>query len=107
VAGGDRRRRRGGNDQGPRGGRVPRVTAFGEAVGARLLDLLDRRQACGQVVVLAVDDLQWADRQSSRAVLFALRRLAFIRATLATAERDGPYRSAKKLFNAVRKKGTS
>ncbi|MGD0246157.1 MAG: AAA family ATPase [Streptosporangiaceae bacterium] len=45
------------------------------AVGAWLLDLLDRRQADGQVVVLAIDDLQWADRPSSRAVLFALRRL--------------------------------
>ena len=45
------------------------------AVGAQLLDLLDRLQADGQVVVLAVDDLQWADRPSSRAVLFALRRL--------------------------------
>jgi DNA-binding CsgD family transcriptional regulator len=45
------------------------------AVGARLLDLLDRRQAGGQVVVLVIDDLQWADRPSSRAVLFALRRL--------------------------------
>jgi DNA-binding CsgD family transcriptional regulator len=45
------------------------------AVGARLLDLLDRLQADGQVVVLVIDDLQWADRPSSRAVLFALRRL--------------------------------
>ena len=45
------------------------------AVGARLLDLLDRRQGDGQVVVLVIDDLQWADRPSSRAVLFALRRL--------------------------------
>ena len=45
------------------------------AVGAWLLDLLDRRQAGGQVVVLAIDDLQWVDRPSSRAVLFALRRL--------------------------------
>src|SRR5271154_5785188 len=45
------------------------------AVGARLLDLLDRLQASGQVVVLAIDDLQWADRPSTRAVLFALRRL--------------------------------
>jgi DNA-binding CsgD family transcriptional regulator len=45
------------------------------AVGARLLDLFDRLQAGGQVVVLAIDDLQWADRPSSRAVLFALRRL--------------------------------
>src|SRR5580692_1014959 len=45
------------------------------AAGSRLLDLLDRLQAGGQVVVLAVDDLQWADRPSSRALLFALRRL--------------------------------
>ncbi|HME67713.1 MAG TPA: AAA family ATPase, partial [Streptosporangiaceae bacterium] len=54
------------------------VTAPGTdpmAVGARLLDLLDRLQAGGRVVVLAIDDLQWADRPSSRAVLFALRRL--------------------------------
>jgi hypothetical protein len=45
------------------------------AVGAGLLDLLDSRQADGRVVVLVVDDLQWADRPSARAVLFALRRL--------------------------------
>ena len=45
------------------------------AVGARLVDLLDHLQADGQVVVLAIDDLQWADRPSARAVLFALRRL--------------------------------
>jgi DNA-binding CsgD family transcriptional regulator len=45
------------------------------AVGAGLLDQFDRLQAGGRVVVLAIDDLQWADRPSSRAVLFALRRL--------------------------------
>ena len=45
------------------------------AVGARLLDLVDLLQGGGQVVVLVIDDLQWADRPSSRAVLFALRRL--------------------------------
>jgi DNA-binding CsgD family transcriptional regulator/tetratricopeptide (TPR) repeat protein len=45
------------------------------AVGVRLLDLFDRLQSGGQVVVLAVDDLQWADRPSARAMLFALRRL--------------------------------
>jgi DNA-binding CsgD family transcriptional regulator len=45
------------------------------AAGARLLDLLDRLQGDGQAVVLVIDDLQWADRPSSRAVLFALRRL--------------------------------
>ena len=45
------------------------------AVGARLVDLLDRLQSNSQVVVLVIDDLQWVDRPSSRAVLFALRRL--------------------------------
>ena len=45
------------------------------AVGAQLLDLLDRLQDDARVVVLVIDDLQWADRPSSRAVLFALRRL--------------------------------
>ena len=45
------------------------------AVGARLVDLLDRLQSDSEVVVLVIDDLQWVDRPSSRAVLFALRRL--------------------------------
>ena len=45
------------------------------AVGARLVDLLDRLQSSSKVVVLVIDDLQWVDRPSSRAVLFALRRL--------------------------------
>ena len=45
------------------------------AVGASLLELLDRLQTDGQVVVLTIDDLQWVDRPSSRALLFALRRL--------------------------------
>jgi len=44
-------------------------------VGQRLVDLLDVLQADGQVVVLVIDDLQWIDRPSSRALLFALRRL--------------------------------
>jgi len=44
-------------------------------VGQRLVDLLDGLQADGQVVVLVIDDLQWIDRPSSRALLFALRRL--------------------------------
>jgi DNA-binding CsgD family transcriptional regulator len=44
-------------------------------VGQLLVDRLDRLQADGQVVVLVIDDLQWIDRPSSRALLFALRRL--------------------------------
>jgi DNA-binding CsgD family transcriptional regulator len=45
------------------------------AVGGELLELLDRLQSDGRSVVLTIDDLQWADRPSSRALLFALRRL--------------------------------
>ena len=59
------------------------------AAGARLLDLFDRLQAGGQVVVLAVDDLQWADRPSSRAVLFALRRLRADKVLAIVATRAG------------------
>ena len=44
-------------------------------VGQQLVDMLDRLQGDGQVVILAIDDLQWIDRPSSRALLFALRRL--------------------------------
>jgi DNA-binding CsgD family transcriptional regulator/tetratricopeptide (TPR) repeat protein len=59
------------------------------AAGARLLDLLDRRQAGGQVVVLAIDDLQWADRPSSRAVLFVLRRLRADKVLVVVSARAG------------------
>jgi DNA-binding CsgD family transcriptional regulator len=59
------------------------------AVGAVLLDLFDRLQADGQVVVVAIDDLQWADRPSSRAVLFALRRLRADRVLAVVSTRAG------------------
>ena len=45
------------------------LTEFGAdpmAVGAQLLDLLDRLQADDRLVVLVIDDLQWADRPSRR-----------------------------------------
>jgi DNA-binding CsgD family transcriptional regulator len=58
-------------------------------VGAQLLDLLDRLQADGQVVVLMIDDLQWADRPSSRAVLFALRRLRADKVLAIVSTRSG------------------
>jgi DNA-binding CsgD family transcriptional regulator len=45
------------------------------AVGAQFLSVLDGLQSDDRVVVLAIEDLQWADRPSSRALLFALRRL--------------------------------
>jgi DNA-binding CsgD family transcriptional regulator len=59
------------------------------AVGAGLLDLLDRSQAGGQVVVLVIDDLHWADRPSSRAVLYALRRLRADKVLALVAARAG------------------
>jgi DNA-binding CsgD family transcriptional regulator len=59
------------------------------AAGAWLLDLLDRRQSGGQVVVLAIDDLQWADRPSLRAVLFALRRLRADKVLVVLSTRAG------------------
>ena len=59
------------------------------AVGAQLLDLFDRLQADSEVVVLAIDDLQWADRPSSRAVLFALRRLRADRVLTIVSSRIG------------------
>ena len=59
------------------------------AAGARLVDLLDHLQADSQVVVLAIDDLQWADRPSLRAMLFALRRLRADRVLTAVTSRAG------------------
>jgi len=59
------------------------------AVGARLVDLLDHLQADSQVVVLAIDDLQWADRPSLRAMLFALRRLRADRVLTVVTSRAG------------------
>ena len=44
------------------------------AVGAQLLDLLGQLQVQGPVA-LVVDDAQWADLPSLKALLFALRRL--------------------------------
>jgi predicted ATPase len=59
------------------------------AVGARLLDLLDRLQTEDHVVVLALEDLQWADRPSLRAVLFALRRLRADKVLMVVSARTG------------------
>lgn len=58
-------------------------------VGVSLLERLDRLQANEQVVVLAIDDLQWVDRPSSRAVLFALRRLRADKVLTITSARTG------------------
>jgi DNA-binding CsgD family transcriptional regulator len=48
--------------------------AGGFAVGAALLDVLGALQQRGTVAIV-VDDLQWADLPSARALLFGLRRL--------------------------------
>ena len=58
-------------------------------VGTRLLDLLDQPQSAGHVVVLAIDDLHWADRPSLRALHFALRRLRADNVLTIVAARDG------------------
>ncbi|MGB8197177.1 MAG: ATP-binding protein, partial [Acidimicrobiales bacterium] len=44
-------------------------------VGAQLVDFLDQLQNGDKAIVLTIDDVQWADRLSVRAILFALRRL--------------------------------
>jgi predicted ATPase len=48
--------------------------ANGFAVGAALLEVLGALQQRGTVAIV-VDDLQWADLPSARALLFAVRRL--------------------------------
>jgi DNA-binding CsgD family transcriptional regulator/tetratricopeptide (TPR) repeat protein len=54
---------------------TPGAAAAGDfAVGAALLDALGTLQQRGTVAIV-VDDLQWADPPSARALLFALRRL--------------------------------
>ncbi len=45
------------------------------SVGTQLVEFFDQLQSNDRVVVLCIDDLQWADRLSLRALLFALRRL--------------------------------
>ena len=52
----------------------PPASADPLAVGEELLALFAARSAAGLVVV--VEDLQWADQPSARALLFACRRLA-------------------------------
>jgi DNA-binding CsgD family transcriptional regulator len=46
------------------------------AVGAATRSLLDRARAGERPVLVAVDDAQWLDRPSERALRFALRRVA-------------------------------
>ncbi len=64
------------------GGRPSKLLASGLndgvdplSAGPELLGLLDTIGRGGELVVLLVDDLHWADTASARALLFALRRL--------------------------------
>jgi DNA-binding CsgD family transcriptional regulator len=56
-------------------------------VGADLVDLLGCLQADGPVI-LAVDDVHWADRESLQALVFALRRMRTDRVLVLLAARD-------------------
>jgi len=53
----------------------PAASADPLAVGEELLGLLAARSAAGGLIVV-IEDLQWADQLSARALLFACRRLA-------------------------------
>ena len=59
------------------------------AIGAQLVDFLDRLQNGDKVVVLTIDDVQWTDRLSMRAILFALRRLRADRVLTIVCARQG------------------
>jgi hypothetical protein len=60
------------------------------AVGAAILGLLGTLQEEGPIIV--VDDVQWADDPSLRALLFALRPLEADRVLALLAMREGPDR---------------
>jgi DNA-binding CsgD family transcriptional regulator len=59
--------------------------------GARLLDALGELQAGGTAIVV-IDDAQWADATSLRALLFAIRRLVDDTLLLFVVVRDGDTR---------------
>ena len=67
----------------------PDGTVSDRATSAGLLTLLDDLAHDGPVC-LAVDDIQWMDRSSQRAIGFALRRLADAPVFLLATLREGP-----------------
>jgi DNA-binding CsgD family transcriptional regulator len=78
------------------GGRPSKLLASGLndgvdplSAGPELLGLLDTIGQGGDLVVLLVDDLHWADTPSARALLFALRRLRTDRALVVATSRPG------------------
>ena len=58
------------------------------AVGTDLVAWLERMSASHQMVVGIIDDLQWADGPSARALLFAARRLRAARVLLVVSVRS-------------------
>ncbi len=65
-------------------------TSSGIDVGRRLLALLGDLQNDEGVAVIAIDDEQWMDRASARALRFALRRLQADRVLMLVARRPTP-----------------
>ncbi|HEY3923711.1 MAG TPA: LuxR C-terminal-related transcriptional regulator [Acidothermaceae bacterium] len=59
------------------------------AAGSQLLAFFDQLQDADQVVVVSIEDLQWVDRPSSRALLFALRRLRADKVLTVVSSRTG------------------
>ncbi|MCO8273661.1 AAA family ATPase [Actinoplanes sp. TRM 88003] len=53
----------------------PAAASTPHVIGGQLLLLLGELQPAGRPVAVVVDDLQWADRQSTQALSFVLRRL--------------------------------
>ena len=67
----------------------PDDTVTDRATAAGLRTVLDDL-AADRPLCLAIDDLQWIDRSSRRAIAFALRRLEGRSVFLVTTQRDGP-----------------
>jgi ATP/maltotriose-dependent transcriptional regulator MalT len=66
-------------------------TCSGVEIGRRLLAWLSALQeGTAQDVVLVVDDAQWMDRESARALRFVLRRLSADRVLVVIAQRPTP-----------------
>ena len=59
------------------------------AAGAELLGWLGQLGRGGRMVLAVIDDLQWADGPSTRALLFAVRRLQADHALVAVSARTG------------------
>jgi ATP/maltotriose-dependent transcriptional regulator MalT len=68
-------------------GPAPSTDPF--SVGAELVQSLGMGQGDGSVLVLVLDDMHWADAGSTKALLFALRRLRHDRVLVVLSTRPG------------------